>query len=320
MSLSFLTPLAALAGAAVVIAVLAGRLMRRRSSVVASALALPPARRVSGAIDTGLLVAIAVLLGVAATQPVVSRTAQTQGREASEVIVVVDVTRSMLARRAPSEPTRIDRARVLAQELRIAVPDVRFGISSITDRVLPHLFPSLSANAFAATIDRAVGIERPPPDRRAQRATALAALGGLGRAAFFGESATNRIAVVLTDGETIPADLGALQDRLRRGRIQTIFVRVWRPREAIFDERGAPDPDYRPDPTAARGLARVAGAIGAPTYSELEGRELAATVQARTRQGRLVAQATELQSRELAPYLAAAAGFPLLLLLWRRNA
>ena len=58
------------------------------------------------------------------------------------------------------------------------------GVASLTDRVLPHLFPTLGANAFAAVVDSGIGIERPPPDRRARRATAFLALGDLGRVAF----------------------------------------------------------------------------------------------------------------------------------------
>ncbi len=320
MSLSFLTPAAALVGLAVIPALLVRRGMRRRSAAAVVTLGLQARSRRHAAVDSGLLVAIAVVVAASAAQPVVSATAATSGRESSEAIVVVDVTRSMLARRSPTEPTRLDRARRLAKELRVAVPDVRFGLASLTDRVLPHLFPTLSENAFAAAIDRAVGIERPPPDRRARRATALAALGGLGRAAFFDESTTKRLAVVVTDGETIPADLGALRSRLEQGRVTTMFVHVWRHDEAIFDGRGAADSAYRPDPTAARGLARIAGATDARVFSELEGRELAAELRRRTRDDALVGQTRELHARELAPYLAAFAGLPLFLLLWRRNA
>ena len=90
-------------------------------------------------------------------------------------------------------------------------------------------------------IDRAIGIERPPPDRRARRATAFASLGDLGRVAFFRPDTRRRIAVVISDGETIPVDLGTLSDRLRDGRVSTIFVQVWRRDEAVFDDNGNRD-------------------------------------------------------------------------------
>ena len=37
------------------------------------------------------------------------------------------------------------------------------GIASLTDRVLPHLFPSTDVDVFEATIERSMAIERPPP-------------------------------------------------------------------------------------------------------------------------------------------------------------
>jgi hypothetical protein len=250
----------------------------------------------------------------------VSATAYTKGRDGAEVIVVFDITRSMLARRAPTEPTRLERAQQIAKVLRLGVPDVRVGIASLTDRVLPHLFPSLSANAFIATVDRVVGIERPPPDRRSRRATAIGALEDLGQANFFEAASRHRLAVVLTDGETLPIELERLSVRLDEGRISTSFVHVWRRDEAIFEDDGSRNPDYRPDPTAPAELRRIASAVDGAVYGEGEVSELVSALEAQVGSGLLVAQARELQSRELAPYLVAFAALPLLLLLLRRNA
>jgi hypothetical protein len=231
----------------------------------------------------------------------------------------MDVTRSMLARRAPSEPTRLDRARAVAKRLRSAIPDTRVGVASLTDRVLPHLFPTLGANAFTAVIDRAIGIERPPPDRRARRATAFSALGDLGRVAFFRPDSVRRIAVVITDGETIPTDLETVSDRLRDGHVSMIFVQVWRGDEAVFDDQGVRDPAYRPDPTSSRSLRLVAGAVGAPVINEGDTRSLVAAVRERLGTGALTAQGRQLVSKELAPQALLAAFVPLVVLLYRRN-
>ena len=142
--------------------------------------------------------------------------------------VVLDITRSMLAQRAPSEPNRLERAQSFAKELRAEIPEARVGVVSLTDRVLPHLFPTLSSNAFVAVVDRSIGIERPPPDRRTRRATSLNALGDLGRAAYFDSLTTRRLVVVLTDGETLPVDYETLRTRLVDARVATVFVHVWR--------------------------------------------------------------------------------------------
>lgn len=320
MSVSFLTPWAALVGLVGGLGVLALLRGRRRSAAVAASLGLPPAGRRDAVVDVALLALVAVLVALAAAQPVVARSESTRGRDGAEVLVVLDVTRSMLARRAPTEPTRLDRARAVAKRLRNAIPETRVGVASLTDRVLPHLFPTLGANAFAAVIDRAIGIERPPPDRRARRATAFAALGDLGRVAFFRPDTRRRIAVVVSDGETIPVDLEALSDRLRDGRVSTIFVQVWRRDEAVFDENGNRDPAYRPDPTSSRSLRLVAGAVGAPVINEGDVSGLVEAVRARLGTGPLVPQGRQLVSKELAPQTLLAAFVPLALLLYRRNA
>jgi von Willebrand factor type A domain len=320
-SLSFLSPYAAVAGLVGGLALVALRAARRRSARVESALGLAPPQRSSLLLDAGLIAAVAVLLALAAAQPVVSATAATKGREGAEVIVVVDITRSMSARRAPTEPTRLERAQRIAKELRAGVPDVRVGVASLTDRILPHLFPTLSANAFVATIDRAIGIQRPPPDRRSQRATSLGAIEDLGSANFFEAESDRRLAVVLTDGESLPIEYGRLSARLEEGRVAAMFVHVWHEDERIFEPGGfPPGPTYRPDETAPRDLRRLAGALDGAVYAEAELPELVGAVQAQLSTGPFVGQARELQTQELAPFFVVACAFPLVLLLWRRNA
>ena len=319
MSVSFLTPWAALVGLLGGLGVLALLRGRRRSATVAASLGLPSSGRRATVVDLALLAVVAVLVALAAAQPVVARSETTRGREGAEVLVVFDVTRSMLARRAPTEPTRLDRARAVAKRLRNAIPETRVGVASLSDRVLPHLFPTLGANAFAAVVDRAIGIERPPPDRRARRATAFAALGDLGRVAFFRPDSRRRIAVVVSDGETIPVDLETLSDRLRNGHVSMIFVQVWRRDEAVFDDNGNRDPAYRPDPTSSRSLRLVAGAVGAPVINEGDTRGLVEAVRARLGGGPLVPQGRQLVSKELAPQTLLVAFVPLALLLYRRN-
>ena len=186
--------------------------------------------------------------------------------------------------------------------------------------MLPHLFPTLSHNAFIATVDRAIGIERPPPERTSQRATALGALEDLGSANFFQRESKYRLAVVLTDGETLPIEFGRLTSRLEEGRVALQFVQLWWEGEAIFEADGSRNAEYRPDETAPRDMRRIAGAVNGAVFAEAEVPELIDTVDAQLGTGEMVGQARELQSRELAPYLVLACAFPLFLLLWRRNA
>ena len=319
MSVSFLTPLAASVGLVVVLAVWARVAARRRAAQTATALGLPLAGRARLTVDIGLLCLVGVLVALAAAQPVVSRAEATHGRDGAEVLVVVDVTRSMLARRAPTEPMRLDRARAVAIRLRAALPDTRVGVASLTDRVLPHLFPTLGSNSFVAVVNRAIGIERPPPDRRANKATAFTALGDLGRTAFFRRETQRRIAVVVSDGETLPVDLEVLRARLTEGRVSTVFVHVWRGDEAVFDANGERDLAYRPDRTGGRTLRSVAAALEAPVFNEGDTVELGEAVRERVGMGPLRPQGRQVVSHELAPHALLAAFLPLAVILYRRN-
>ena len=319
MAVSFLTPFAAAVGLVAALAIWSRVVARRRAAAASRSLGLAPAGRASFVLDVALLGLVGTLVALSAAQPVVSRSEATHGRDGAEVLVVFDVTRSMLARRAPSEPTRLDRARGLAKRVRASIPDSRVGVASLTDRVLPHLFPSLGSNSFVSVVNKAIGIERPPPDRRANKATAFSALGDIGRTAFFQRETARRVMVVVSDGETLPVDLEALRERLVEGRVSTIFVQVWRGDEAVFDANGERDPAYRPDRTGGRTLRRVAGALEAPVFNEGDVEGITAAVRERIGTGTLVPQGRQVVSRQLAPHALVAAFLPLALILYRRN-
>ena len=104
-----------------------------------------------------------VLLGLAAAQPLVERTSDRKVRSDAEAYVVLDVTRSMLARPSLRGQMRIERAKRAAEQLRASLPDVKVGVASITNRVLPHLFPSADQDVFRATLSKALGVDRPAP-------------------------------------------------------------------------------------------------------------------------------------------------------------
>jgi hypothetical protein len=233
-------------------------------------------------------------------------------------VAVLDVSRSMLARPSRSGTARIDRARALAKELRFRIDEVPTGVASLTDRLLPHLFPTMSATAFTATVDRAVEIERPPPERRSNRATALAALGDLGRQNFFGERARIRLAVVFTDGESVPFNLGELRSLLLTGRVALYFVHVWHPEDRVYSARGDRE-SYRPDRSSRDVLARLAREVGGGVYAEDDLPAALAAVRRRLGEGPVASRGRELRAVALTPYVVALAILPLGLVLLRRN-
>src|SRR5207247_878048 len=97
-----------------------------------------------------------------------------------QAYVVLDTSKSMAASAGAGGETRLDRAKGEALEVREGLSSVRFGIASLTDRVLPHLFPTGDPAVFATTLRQSVGIDRPPPGVNSTRATSFAALANLG--------------------------------------------------------------------------------------------------------------------------------------------
>lgn len=320
MQVSLLTPSAALVGLGVGLALGALVLAERRSRRLCRLLGLPPSRTLTAVPPALALALVGTLVGFAAAQPVLSSPRALEGRTDAEAILVFDITRSMLARERTSLPSRFDRAKAVAKELRGAIPDVPVGVASLSDRVLPHLFPTTSANVLTAAVDRSLGIERPPPDRLGRgRVTALGALAALATNNFFGAEARYRLAVVLTDGESVPIDEGTLRARMFSARIVPIFVHVWGSDERVFGPGGVPDRLYRPDPQSRETLDALGEYLGGQAFGENELGPAVDAVRAAVGQGPTGPHGEELQAVELAGFTLAAAFLPLLYLLWRRN-
>jgi hypothetical protein len=317
-SLVFLSPLGALLILGVLLPVGAVFLARRRARRVRTGLGLIEPSRSQLVLTLAMMIAAGTFLGVAAAQPVVERTTTAHIRTDAEAFVVVDISRSMLSRRGAGGEQRIDRAKRIAREVRISLGDIRFGVVSLTDRVLPHLFPSADADVFEATLDRSLGIEQPPPrSSLATSATKLDALAAIRTLRFFSPVSRKRLLVVLTDGETQPvagARLGALLQRPPA--IETVFVHLWHPDERVYTGN-VPEAQYRPDPSARALLDGIAKSIDGSVFAESDvtpatqkARELLGT-------GPTAVQGEEAGRVPLAPYFAAAALAPLALLLRR---
>ncbi len=320
MTLTLLTPLGVALALGVVVPLSALFAVRRRAGRIRTMLSIARLPRGRVLVPVAALLLTGGLLALAATQPVVEWTRDREVRTDAEVFVVLDVSRSMLAQRSPDAPMRIERAKAAASELRASLADVPVGIASLTDRVLPHLFPSADQDVFEATLERAVGIEQPPPrSSLLTGVTTLDALATVRGQRYFSPKATSRLVVVLTDGESQPVANTRLGGLFRRSpRIETVFVHFWGKDEKVYS-RGVPEPQYLPDPSSRAILDRLAASTGGAVYSE--GQVEAAGRKAR---GLLGGGATAVLGEHsgqvtLAPYLAAAALLPLGLLFWRRD-
>jgi len=264
--------------------------------------------------------AIAILTALAATQPVIAASEPQLVRSNVEIYLVLDTSRSMLAASAAGAETRFQRALDAASELRESLPDVPLGIASITDRLLPHLFPTTDEAAFTATLAKAVGIDRPPPRDARRRATALAVLSDAATWNFFSEDASRRLLVVFTDGEGRPSDPANLAAGLRgQPSLEILPVHVWGEDERVFTKSG-PEPQYAPDPSSRTLLDGVAAAGHGRVFAEDELAALRATLRERVEStGRSSEIAVAGHPRPLAPFAIVAALFPLGFLLWRRT-
>jgi Mg-chelatase subunit ChlD len=312
--LSFLTPLAALVALTglLPLAAFMGRERRARRVRMTLGLAAPPAgpsRRLLAA-----LVAVPALTGLAAAQPVLDRSKPVDERADAEIFFVIDTSRSMLAADGPDEPTRFERARTAAVEIRARLAGVPAGLAQMTNWTLPHLFPTSDASTFRSTLSRSI-FAGGPSHGGAVLATDLSALGAFAREHFFTPGVPKRLLVVLTDGETrkVSPRLAVLD----RAGIRTLFVRVWGAGEEIFRPSGA-EPQYRPDPTSEQTLAEVAALVDGAVFDEDD-------VDGVVERARLELGEGPTRPREqrdllaLMPYTMLAAFAPLAFLIRRRN-
>lgn len=319
-SVAFLTPSAALLAAGALLPLVAVLVAWRRGARVRARLGLaqPRRRRLAPPL---LAVAIAgVLLGLAAAQPVLERTAARRIRTDAEVFVVLDISRSMLARENVNSPTRFVRAKDAALRLRAALPGVPIGLASLTDRLLPHVFPTADEDVFAAALAESIAIERPPPRLSfVTRATSFDALGSLIGRGFFAPTAGRRVAIVLTDGESDPVSVQRLSRRFARPpALRPIFVQFWDGGERVYS-RGVPEPEYRPDPSAAAVLEGLAVATGGAVFGEDELGAAAERSRSLLGSGPTRVEGVRRNPLALAPFLAVGALLPIALLLGLRD-
>ena len=310
MSVEFLTPLAALVAAAAVVPLAAWLVADRRVARTRAALRLRPSR-VRGWWAPVAIAAALACVALAAAQPVLSSASGRAFERDGEVFVVIDTSESMRA----GSPTRISRALVAARKIDDALRGVRVGIASDTDRVLPHLFPTIDQADFRATLRAAIGVDRPPPSRLYVEATGFDALSSLATGHFFRPGRGARVAVLLTDGESRSFAAEDVASALARRHVRLFLVRFWGAGDRI-----AGDDVYRPDPASAAELRAFADALHSRVYDEHELGAATAAIRSALGPPRPVPPPPgATTARPLAPYAMLAALLPLGLLVWRRD-
>jgi uncharacterized protein (DUF58 family) len=269
-----------------------------------------------------LLAAVAAVCGLvalAAAQPVLATSKEQRERTDAQVFLVVDTSRSMLASARPAAPTRFDRARKIAQELADGLNEVPVGVASMTDGLLPHLFPTTDRRVLAATLGKTLNIESPGPSTfYSRRATTYDALEAAPTLNYFPPAAKKRVLVVLTDGETRPLEHDLASAFRREPKIGTVFVHVWEPDERIY-LTGVAEFGYSADARSGTGLARIASLVGGSVVSEADSEGLLRAVTVLLGSGPTVDRRHEGDRLALMPWITLAAFLPLSYVLRRRN-
>jgi hypothetical protein len=323
MPLTFLSPLGFLVALAVAVPLLGLAVLERRAARVSSALRLDaPNRRRSLELAVAL-VTIAVLLGLAAAQPVLALSQDRAARGDAAVLFVIDVSRSMQASAGRAGATRLERAKELAIRVRTSLGDVPAGVVSMTDRTLPYLFPSPNLSVFDATVEQSVQIETPPPagagGGATGRASTLGALTAVATKNYFQPTQTHRVLIVLTDAESAPFEEAGVGAVFRKPpRIRTIFVRVWGGSERIWNN-GRLDAVYRPDSHSEQTITALALATRGRAFDEHDAAAIAHTARIDVGAGKATNQRLERSRTPIGAWVAAAALLPLGFVLRRRN-
>ena len=316
-----LTPEAAAVALAVLVPLLALAVATRRGARARRAVGLAPLGY-RGVVAPAVAVALACgLLAVAAAQPVLRSRAAVRARTDAAAWIVVDTSRSMLAASRPDGPQRISRARRSALLVRAELTGIPVGVAPVSDRVLPHLFPSPDRAAFASTVARTIRPGHPIPVGGGRTGTNLTALAAVPTLNFFLPEIRHRAVVVVTDAESDPIDVGAVARGYRAApTAELILVRIGGPGEQVYDERGRPEPGYDAVTTAPATARRVAAAVGGRAFVEGEEQAAAAAVlEALGRHGPTESHGRGERRTPLAPYAVAAAALPFAWLLRRRN-
>jgi hypothetical protein len=321
LGLTFLTPLAGILGLSALLPLFVYRERQRRAAAVRRALGLPGLSPSKRAPTVLALVLVPTLLGLAAAQPVLDRAETRRERTDAQALFVLDTSRSMLASTGREGATRLERARSAAISLQRSLPTIPVGLASFTERMLPYVFPTTDARVVAATLADSMGIERARPVPSfsfAQRATTLGALTAVPQANYFAPSASKRLLVVFTDGETNDVSPTLARAFERRPRIETIFVRFWEPDERVY-VTGVAERGYTPDPTSDTKLSRVASLVDGQVFSERALDSVRNAAQRMLGSGQTRPRRSEGDRIALMPYVTLAVVVPLAFLLWRRN-
>ncbi|MFN8223685.1 MAG: hypothetical protein U0R50_10640 [Gaiellales bacterium] len=311
--LVFLTPVGAVAGVAFAVVILAWLRRERAAARARATLGLAPPARLRRIARPLALMLLGALVAATAAQPAIRRSDGAPMRTDAEIYLTFDVTRSMLARATPEAVDRLERARALGLELHAGLLDFPTGVATLSNRMMPLLFPTADARGVEAVLRRSLRILQPQPAKlTAARATQVGVLTLAADRSYFNPQARRRALVVFTDLDTDFFSLTATLRLLRNHRIEPFVVRVARRGEAVFRRDGRPL-TYRPDSTVSVASLRQAGWHA---FTEDDATEIVTAVRAYLGAGATGTSGVVRTQHNLAAYVGALASLLTLALVW----
>jgi hypothetical protein len=310
MTVELATPAAALVALAGLVPVAVSLTRSRRARDLLRVLGLPEPRAAARVGRPAALGCAFALLGLAAAQPSLVRQRERLVRADTQMLVVLDTSRSMLASLRSDTAPRYQRATAFARRLHAALPELAAGVASLNNRLLPYLFPTVDEQAYASVVNQAYGIQKPPPAVDPDPlATSFDELSQVTTQRFFSSGAHTRLLLVLSDAETRPFDAVGTLAALRRTRTTPIVVRFWQPGERIFRAGRARGSYHSTQPNELD----VLRAAGWAAYSEREPAAVVHRIKQTIGSGPLAQAGYRRRETSIAPEIALAALAPLLL-------
>jgi hypothetical protein len=318
--LYFLTPEAAVVIVAALVPLALVAVVERRNARARAVLGLQAPELRTRLVLPVAVALLAVVLGLAAAQPVLQTKRSKEVRRDAEAFIAVDISRSMDASANAKSPTRLDRARAISNEVRSALPDVPMGIGTFTDRPLPLLLPTPDAEACRSVVQHSLAIESPPGLQNSTTISSFDAVAPFPLEGYFGAKVTRRLLVVITDAESTGFnEAGVRSSFAERPRTSVVLIRVGSRGERVFGASGRPESAYIPPPASGETLARFLSATRGRSFGEGSTAGAVEAAKAALGDGPRSRLGTVSDRKPLAPWLVLAGVLPLGVVLRRRN-
>jgi hypothetical protein len=205
----------------------------RHEKEVITAFLLKPAKKIF-IVEAIALIVAALFISLSIARPVASspEPARIKFADDTTVLMVFDVSLSMLAQKEPYGATRMERAKDMGLEIAKRL-DARIGVAGFTNAMMVHLFPTKDRQAIREVIEGTVRAGSVPFTFSSTSGGSLYSI-VKSSVGFFPQGSKHKIIIVFTDGDMPPLVHDDITDSFRRQQVVTFFVGVGAPEEFVY--------------------------------------------------------------------------------------